>query len=144
MKIKHIGFFLKDAILDAERVMDDLVGYCEMEHTKQGTIYHLQIVVDGEIVRCKNCKYFSQNDRWCKRYECDEGCSFICWDLGEDGFCSKAEERIYCKDCKYFKLGKCYWRGDFEEAEKMNGVEIIREYPQPTNMNDWCGNGEKK
>lgn len=97
-----------------------------------------------EIIHCKECKYFSQNDRWCERYECDEGCSLICWDLGEDGFCSKAEERINCKDCKYFKLGKCYWRGDFEEAEKMNGVEIIREYPQPTNMNDWCGNGERK
>lgn len=95
------------------------------------------------IVYCKDCKYFSQNDRWCDRYECGEGCGSICWDLGEDGFCSKAEERIYCKDCKYFKLGKCYWRGDFEEAEKMNGVEIIREYPQPTNVNDWCGNGEK-
>lgn len=96
-----------------------------------------------EVIRCKDCKYFSQNDRWCERYECGEGCGSICWDLGEDGFCSKAEERIYCKDCKYFKLGKCYWRGDFEEAEKMNGVKIIREYPQPTNMNDWCGNGEK-
>ena len=96
-----------------------------------------------EITHCKDCKYFSQNDRWCDRYECGEGCGSICWDLGEDGFCSKAEERIYCKDCKYFKLGKCYWRGDFEEAEKMNGVEIIREYPQPTNVNDWCGNGEK-
>lgn len=96
-----------------------------------------------EVIRCKECKYFSQNDRWCERYECDEGCGSICWDLGEDGFCSKAEERIYCKDCKYFKLGKCYWRGDFEEAEKINGVEIIREYPQPTNMNDWCGNGSR-
>ena len=97
-----------------------------------------------EPIRCKDCKYFSQNDRWCERYECGEGCGSICWDLGEDGFCSKAEERIYCKDCKYFKVGKCYWRGDFEEAEKMNGVKIIREYPQPTNMNDWCGNGEKR
>lgn len=33
---------------------------------------------------------------------------------------------------------------DYEEAEKINGVEIIREYPQPTNMNDWCGNGVQR
>lgn len=46
-----------------------------------------------DIVRCKDCKYFSQNDRWCKRYECGDGDRLICWDLGEDGFCSRGEKR---------------------------------------------------
>ena len=46
-----------------------------------------------EIVRCKDCKYFSQNDRWCKRYECGDGDRLICWDLGEDGFCSRGEKK---------------------------------------------------
>lgn len=45
------------------------------------------------IVRCKDCKYFSQNDRWCERYECDDGDRLIYWDLGEDGFCSKGEKK---------------------------------------------------
>ena len=87
MRIKHIGFFLKDSIFDAERVMDDLVEYCEMEHTKQGTIYHLQIVVDGEIVRCKDCKYWEvDNDvGFCTRTEdCD-------WSA--DDFCSNGENK---------------------------------------------------
>ena len=89
MRIKHIGFFLKDSIFNAERVMDDMVGYCDMEHTKQGTIYHLQVVVDGEIVRCKDCKYWDyevDNDvGFCTRTEdCD-------WDA--DDFCSKGEKR---------------------------------------------------
>lgn len=86
MKIKHIGFFLKDSILDAERVMDDLVGYCEMEHTKQGTIYHLQIVVDGEIVRCKDCKYWDDDlDSYCTLNDCFN------WDA--DDFCSRGERK---------------------------------------------------
>ena len=46
-----------------------------------------------EIIHCKDCKYFSQNDRWCKRYECGDGDRLICWDLGEDGFCSRGEKR---------------------------------------------------
>ena len=89
MRIKHIGFFLKDSIFDAERVMDDLVGYCEMEHTKQGTIYHLQIVVDGEIVRCKDCKYWE--------YEVDNDVGFCVrtedCDWNADDFCSKGVRR---------------------------------------------------
>ena len=46
-----------------------------------------------EPIRCKDCKYFSQNDRWCERYECGDGDRLICWDLGEDGFCSRGEKR---------------------------------------------------
>ena len=46
-----------------------------------------------ELIHCKDCKYFSQNDRWCKRYECGDGDRLICWDLGEDGFCSRGEKR---------------------------------------------------
>ena len=46
-----------------------------------------------EVIRCKDCKYFSQNDRWCERYECGDGDRLICWDLGEDGFCSRGEKR---------------------------------------------------
>ncbi len=102
MRIKHIGFFLKDSIFDAERVMDDLVGYCDMEHTKQGTIYHLQIVVDGEIVRCKDCKHWKpeavDNDDkhwkelhvcgyWRRWYEKTNPCTKA------DDFCSKGEKR---------------------------------------------------
>ena len=89
MRIKHIGFFLKDSIIDAERVMDDLVEYCEMEHTKQGTIYHLQIVVDGEIARCKDCKYWD--------YEVDNDVGFCArtedCDWNADDFCSRGERK---------------------------------------------------
>ena len=46
-----------------------------------------------ELIHCKDCKYFSQNDRWCKRYECGDGDRLICWDLGEDGFCSRGEKK---------------------------------------------------
>ena len=92
MKIKHIGFFLKDSILDAERVMDDLVGYCEMEHTKQGTIYHLQVVVDGEIVRCKDCKHSipDMSGDELQGYECDLHYDSY-WDA--DDFCSNGEKK---------------------------------------------------
>lgn len=92
MKIKHIGLFLNDSIFDAERVMDDLVEYCEMEHTKQGTIYHLQIVVDGEIVRCENCKHSVPDivDDKIEGYECG-----LCYDSywNADDFCSRGEKR---------------------------------------------------
>lgn len=93
MKIKHIGFFLKDSIFDAERVMDDLVGYCEMEHTKLGTIYHLQIVVDGEIVRCKDCKYLHQLSDGQIFCENKDGLPLMIGDLTADDFCSRGERK---------------------------------------------------
>ena len=89
MRIKHIGFFLNDSIFDAERVMDDLVGYCEMEHTKQGTIYHLQIVVDGEIVRCKDCKHKCVKGKTTRYHYCEIWKSAV----DETDFCSRGEKR---------------------------------------------------
>ena len=86
-----------------------------------------------KIIRCKDCKYFSQNDRWCERYECGDGDRLICWDLGEDGFCSKAEERIYCKDCKYsIDNDYCLFStADMGEINKMDA-------------DDFCSRGERK
>lgn len=92
-KIKYISFFKKDAVYDSERIVGELLDVCEqIDLGEGGTMCTIQ-AVQGELVHCKDCKYFSQNDRWCKRYECDDGDRLICWDLGEDGFCSRGEKR---------------------------------------------------
>lgn len=96
MKIKHIGFYLNDSLFLAERVMDDLVGYCDMEDTKQGTICHLQIVVDGEVVRCKDCKYWHKDSEtelnFCLAFHDEKGGQIIA-ERDADDFCSRGERK---------------------------------------------------
>lgn len=41
---------------------------------------------DAEIVRCKDCEYYTAEEKWCRRLG-------LCGAFNEDGFCSKGERR---------------------------------------------------
>lgn len=38
----------------------------------------------GEIVRCKDCRYYKENERWCRRLG-------LVGAFNKDGFCSRGE-----------------------------------------------------
>lgn len=41
---------------------------------------------DAEIVRCKDCEYYTVEEKWCRRLG-------LCGAFNEDGFCSCGERR---------------------------------------------------
>lgn len=84
-KIKYISFSKKDAVFDSERIVGELIDVCEQIDLGEGGIMCGLQAVQGELVHCKDCKYWEvDNDvGFCTRTEdCD-------WNA--DDFCSRGE-----------------------------------------------------
>ena len=73
---------------DAMNVVKRLLGDSEISRTMQ-TALHILPSVQPEIIRCKECKFYTK-----MRTDSNTGiCSLACRHLGDDGFCSEAERR---------------------------------------------------
>ena len=91
MKIKNAGFLLSDAMFSPEEIVGELIRHCKkIEIETDGTpdkICSLQIITDGEVVRCKDCKYWETKEGlhdWCKNKMLY---------MNADDFCSKGEKK---------------------------------------------------
>jgi len=59
-KIKYISFFKKDAVFDSERIVGELLDVCEQINLGEDGIMCRMQVVQGELVHCKDCKYWAE------------------------------------------------------------------------------------
>jgi hypothetical protein len=79
---------LKDDLPDDERIADAAMAHNEGILEYQ-TALSLLPSAQPEIIRCKDCKFYTEI-----RTDLKTGiCSLACRHLGDDGFCSEAERR---------------------------------------------------
>ena len=92
-KIKYIAFFKKDAVFDSERIVGELLDVCEQTDLGEAGIMCKIQVVQGELVKCKDCKYKveTEDGEWNPE---DIVCDYWASDgLEADDFCSRGERK---------------------------------------------------
>lgn len=67
-------------VLDMQRMIYRTIG------DAMSAVDDAPIVDAVEVVRCKDCEFYTEEDRWCRRLG-------LCGAFGQDDYCSHAERR---------------------------------------------------